>query len=67
MTFAIMTDKIIIATGSRPSKPPIPGIDGGTVIDSDEVLGLTKCPDKVVIIGGGGHRSRIRDDIQYSW
>lgn len=49
----INTDKIIIATGSRPFKPPIPGIDGNKVLDSDGVLNLTVCPDKVVIIGGG--------------
>lgn len=49
----ITTGKIIIATGSRPSKPPIPGIDGNNVLDSDGVLNLTACPDKVVIIGGG--------------
>lgn len=49
----ITTEKIIVATGSRPSKPPIPGIDGDKVLDSDGVLQLTTCPDKVIIIGGG--------------
>lgn len=49
----VKTDKIIIATGSRPSKPPIPGIDSGKVLDSDKVLELAECPEKVVIIGGG--------------
>jgi dihydrolipoamide dehydrogenase len=45
--------KMIIATGSRPSKPPIPGIDGDRVINSDGVMSLTACPEQVVIIGGG--------------
>ena len=49
----ISTEKIIIATGSRPAKPPIPGIDGDKVYDSDRVLQSAICPDKVVIIGGG--------------
>ena len=49
----IHADKIIIATGSRPLKPPIDGIDGDKVLDSDDVLSLDFCPDKVVIIGGG--------------
>lgn len=49
----VKTDKLIIATGSRPFKPPIPGIDGHKVLDSDQVLGLTDCPEEVVIIGGG--------------
>jgi dihydrolipoamide dehydrogenase len=49
----ISTDKIVLATGSRPFKPPIPGIDGNKVLDSDGVLNLTVCPEKVIIIGGG--------------
>jgi dihydrolipoamide dehydrogenase len=47
------TEKIIIATGSRPFKPPLPGIEGRRVLDSDEVLELKECPESVVIIGGG--------------
>lgn len=49
----ITTDKIIIATGSRPSRPPIPGLDSEKVLDSDSLLDLKNCPDKLVIIGGG--------------
>ena len=49
----VSTGKIIIATGSRPLIPPIPGIDGSKVLDSDDVLSLKECPDSVVIIGGG--------------
>ncbi|MHB1653590.1 MAG: dihydrolipoyl dehydrogenase [Desulfitobacteriaceae bacterium] len=52
-TRVIHTDKIIVATGSKPAKPPIPGIEGELVLDSDAVLELTECPDRVVIIGGG--------------
>lgn len=47
------TDKIIIATGSLPLIPPIPGIDGSKVMNSDEVLEMTECPGKIIIIGGG--------------
>jgi dihydrolipoamide dehydrogenase len=49
----VTTDKIIIATGSKPLKPPIPGIGSQKVLTSDEVLNLRSCPDSVVIIGGG--------------
>lgn len=52
-TKVIHSDKIIIATGSKPAKPPIPGIEGELVLDSDAVLELKECPDSVVIIGGG--------------
>ena len=49
----IEAQKIIIATGSTPTRPPIPGIDGLNVMTSDEVLALEKCPESLVIIGGG--------------
>lgn len=49
----ITFDKLILATGSRPMRPPIPGIDGKNVVTSDEVLSFDECPESVVIIGGG--------------
>lgn len=44
---------IIIASGSKVSKPPIPGADLNAVITSDEILSIDKVPDKLVIVGGG--------------
>jgi dihydrolipoamide dehydrogenase len=44
---------ILIATGSRPAVPPIPGIDSGGVLDSTGVLSLMKLPKKAAIMGGG--------------
>lgn len=51
---------ILIATGSRPAVPPIPGADLEGVINSDDVLdrnllgGSNDRPyDRIVIIGGG--------------
>ncbi|HMK97368.1 MAG TPA: dihydrolipoyl dehydrogenase [Acidimicrobiales bacterium] len=44
---------VLVATGSRPAKPPIPGIDGAGVLDSDVVFDLTEVPSRVAIIGGG--------------
>ncbi len=44
---------ILIATGSRPAKPPIPGLDASAVLDSDTVFGLSKIPASIAIIGGG--------------
>ena len=47
--------KLIIATGSKPSRPPIPGINLERVIDSDGAFALEKSPKgkRVVIMGGG--------------
>ncbi|WP_427337988.1 dihydrolipoyl dehydrogenase [Caloranaerobacter sp. DY30410] len=49
----IKTKNIIIATGSKTSKLPIPGIDIENVIYSDEALELKELPNKLVIVGGG--------------
>ena len=48
------SDHIILATGSRPAMPPIPGLDLPGVVTSDEILigdGLET--DSLIIIGGG--------------
>ena len=47
-------DSILIATGSEPSRPPIPGLDNEGVLTSDELLEkLDNLPQSIVIIGGG--------------
>ncbi|MBN8219079.1 MAG: dihydrolipoyl dehydrogenase [Spirochaetes bacterium] len=44
---------ILIATGSVPAKPPIPGLDNPKVIDSTGALDLATVPESIAIIGGG--------------
>jgi len=44
---------ILIATGSRPAVPPIPGIRSDRVFDSNSVFGMAEVPENVAIIGGG--------------
>ncbi|MEG0663373.1 MAG: FAD-dependent oxidoreductase, partial [Anaerovoracaceae bacterium] len=54
-------DRLIIATGSSPLKPPIPGIDGEgiytlwTVPDTDKIRGIVdkEQPKHAAVIGGG--------------
>ena len=46
-------DKAIIATGSYPSKIPIPGTDLPGVMNSDGFLAMTSLPKSAVMIGGG--------------
>ena len=49
--------RIMIATGSVPSMPPIPGLkegyQNGFVLTNREILDITEVPEKLVIIGGG--------------
>lgn len=42
---------ILVATGGRPEKPPIPGIEHA--ITSDEALDLKALPERMIIVGGG--------------
>ncbi|MFB0920508.1 MAG: FAD-dependent oxidoreductase, partial [Oscillospiraceae bacterium] len=49
----VCAKNIILATGSAPARPPIPGIDGKNIITSDEVLSFTEAPEDMIIIGGG--------------
>ena len=44
-------DRILIATGSHPTVPDIPGIEH--VISSNEALDLPRLPRRIVIVGGG--------------
>lgn len=49
----IETDKVIIATGSKPLTPPAFNYDKQRVITSTEALNIDKVPKKMVVIGGG--------------
>ncbi|MBQ3579093.1 MAG: dihydrolipoyl dehydrogenase [Firmicutes bacterium] len=50
----ITADDILIATGSVPAMPPIPGLDLPGVLTSDTLLeGSDKLYESLVIIGGG--------------
>jgi len=49
----VTAENLILATGSEPSHPPIPGIDGAHILNSTELLALTEAPESLVIVGGG--------------
>jgi dihydrolipoamide dehydrogenase len=49
----IKGEKIFIASGARPSIPPIKGLDKIAYLTNETVLNLEKQPESLIIIGGG--------------
>jgi len=49
----IKTPRTIIAVGSYPIHLPALPVDGTAVITTDEIIALTECPGRVVIVGAG--------------
>jgi len=49
----ISGQNILLATGSRPFVPPIPGLDEVDYLTTDSFFEMRTLPEKLVIIGGG--------------
>jgi len=49
----IWADKILIATGTKPSHPDHISFDGKVVLDSDDILEITELPHSIVVVGAG--------------
>ena len=45
--------KVIVATGTRPARPPSVAFDDVHIFDSDGILGLRQIPRSMVIVGAG--------------
>ncbi|MBV6657663.1 MAG: FAD-dependent oxidoreductase [Devosiaceae bacterium] len=45
--------RIVVATGSRPAVPPIPGLETVDYLTNEVVFDRTELPDHLIIIGGG--------------
>jgi pyruvate/2-oxoglutarate dehydrogenase complex dihydrolipoamide dehydrogenase (E3) component len=49
----IKARRFVVATGSAPALPPIPGLDQVAYLTNETVFDLTGCPEHLVIIGAG--------------
>jgi pyruvate/2-oxoglutarate dehydrogenase complex dihydrolipoamide dehydrogenase (E3) component/uncharacterized membrane protein YdjX (TVP38/TMEM64 family) len=49
----ISAEKIILATGARPTMPPIPGLDQVDPLTSETLWQLQDLPQRLLIVGGG--------------
>jgi pyruvate/2-oxoglutarate dehydrogenase complex dihydrolipoamide dehydrogenase (E3) component len=45
--------RIVVATGSKPLVPPIPGLDTVPFLTNETVFDRTELPDHLIVIGGG--------------
>jgi pyruvate/2-oxoglutarate dehydrogenase complex dihydrolipoamide dehydrogenase (E3) component len=50
---AIKARRIVIATGSRPATPPIPGLDQVPFLTNESVFALKSLPERMLVLGGG--------------
>lgn len=51
--FKVKGEKIIIATGTRPRRPPELDFDDEVLFDSDSILGLDTQPRSLMVLGAG--------------
>ncbi|WP_114966456.1 dihydrolipoyl dehydrogenase family protein [Alkalilacustris brevis] len=51
--FEIRARRFVIATGSRPVAPPVPGLDAVPYLTNETIFALRKRPDHLIVLGGG--------------
>lgn len=49
----IKARRFVIATGSSPALPPIPGLEETPYLTNETVFDLRACPEHLIVIGGG--------------
>ncbi len=49
----IQARRFVLATGSRPAAPPIPGLDGVPFFTNETIFDLAERPERLIVIGGG--------------
>ena len=49
----IKSKRFVVATGSSPAVPPIPGLDSVDFLTNETVFAREKLPDHLIVIGGG--------------
>lgn len=45
--------RAVIATGGRPTAPPVPGLDGVAFLTNETVFSLTELPRRLLVLGAG--------------
>lgn len=50
---AVAAKYIVLATGSRPAVPPIPGLSDVPYLTNEGIFDLPSCPEHLIVLGGG--------------
>lgn len=50
---AVRARRFVLATGSRPAPPPIPGLDVVPYLTNETIFDLATRPERLIVIGGG--------------
>src|SRR5947209_12307230 len=51
--FEIKARRFVVATGSSPAAPPIPGLTETPYLTNEKIFELTRCPEHLIVIGAG--------------
>jgi pyruvate/2-oxoglutarate dehydrogenase complex dihydrolipoamide dehydrogenase (E3) component len=51
--YEVRARRFVVATGSAPAMPPIPGLDSGPYLTNETIFNLSERPDRLIIIGAG--------------
>ncbi|MBF0251885.1 MAG: FAD-dependent oxidoreductase [Alphaproteobacteria bacterium] len=51
--WTVRAKRFVVATGSRPAVPAVPGLDAADVLTNETVFKLTDIPGHLIVIGGG--------------
>jgi pyruvate/2-oxoglutarate dehydrogenase complex dihydrolipoamide dehydrogenase (E3) component len=49
----IRARRFVVATGSRPAVPPVPGLERVAYLTNETVFSLTERPEHLIVVGGG--------------
>ncbi len=49
----IRARRFVVATGSRPAVPPIPGLDDVPYLTNESIWDLAEIPEHLIVVGGG--------------
>jgi pyruvate/2-oxoglutarate dehydrogenase complex dihydrolipoamide dehydrogenase (E3) component len=50
---AVTAPWVFVNTGTRPARPPLPGLDGVPALDSTTIMELDEVPEHLLVLGGG--------------